>query len=316
MSVPLRNRIVLTALLSALGVLFYTSPAEACRVRPVDVFTQADQAATVAIGTVVQGGIQVEEVLKGRASGLLSIQNWQGDPARWTSCVPRNSEGEVRLVFLDRENRFLSHYQSSLLMNERANNRRSITTALRGHLQAEHAEANLAHLVALAAGSDLALADEAARYLLDKVEWVPLVNADHRRALREAVEGEARHILPRSLLLIRWGEREMEEYLERRLRELPSGSRAQLGLAFMDVKICGLTVPADYPSMIEGGPDPATRAFGLHLCELHLGRSLSPFLGYYTGGLSDRVWKQLARECADGVGVTQKPDSRPLPLLD
>lgn len=292
--------LILTALLIIAAIMVAATPAEACRMNYVDIFDQADQARTVAIGTVASGGLDVARTLKGRSRDTITIDVWQDDGQPRTSCVPTYAQGTSVVVFLDANDRFIAHYQSALRFSARAENRQAITNALTHWLAADEDSQRLELLLGHAWGSDERLAREATRYLVDAVEHFHLIDDEYRSRLREALSSEERRDSDLGWFLMRLGDSQAAEILESQLGTSPSDTRSSVGLDFFENRHEDeIESRDDLARVIEEGPGLIDRVAALDRCERELRLSIYSFHRYRTG-VSERFWSTLAEACRQG----------------
>ena len=292
----------LVASLSAFGVTLMVMPeAQACRMNHVDIFSQVDQARTIAVGTVDrEEKIRVEERIRGQGGDVLSVADWAQDGAPRTSCVPQIAEGRRILVFLDGSQSFVAHYQSALSLGSRADEGQAKVEGVKRYAGASDDAERLDILMELASGSDVKLAREAARHLIDRVEWFEQISEDQREALRTGFAGHDEPIFEIGWLLARLGDEQARGAMEGFLGRTPRASRDRVGLELLehrhDDEIEGRE---ELAAIIEDDEsEPMERVAALERCERELGKSLFSFERYQRG--IEHRGSRLAESCRSG----------------
>lgn len=285
-------------------ILGAPAAADACSMPYFDIFTQAERAETVAIGVVVPGGIRAEHTFKGGDddSSAVHIHNWRGDPDRWTSCVPRVSNGARRLVFVGDNNRFVAHYQSAVRFDGRSEDRKALVEAMSRWHKGDDTE-RLALLIELVGGSDVKLAREAAHHLVDRVDWFDDIGEAETKALREAFAGSQPTIYSLGWLLVRLGDQDVAEVFDEMQASSPTNRAATLGRELLEHRHdADIDDRGELADIVENGPEDIDRIAALERCERELRTSLYPF-ERYRRGVADHFWKKLADACRQGEPV-------------
>ncbi len=299
--------------LAILSVTFlmvtYSPDVTACELPPFNLFTQADRADIIVMGKSYEGGITVRETFKGTHRDELSIPVWKNVAV--SSCSPPNAVGQNHVLFLDEGLNFVGRGNGVLWIAGIATSPDALTAALQGHLAMAHsARLHLEHLLDVVTGDDRWLADQAAHYLVNRVDYFSHIERDQARAITATLADPEAASRPLALLAVRLGDRSsLRQHLNSYMSQHPRISRRQLGLTYLDATLCGLTPPADYPQIIADERTPAnTRALALDRCERHVGQHLGSFAEYATSELSNEIWRSHAEACRDAQGLDTSLD--------